>query len=84
VLSNRSVLYSHLAEDADFYTAAAMDGDDVVVASRNGFIYSLNASTREISLTTDVGREIICMTWDKTRNLIWLGGENGSLGYDCS
>jgi hypothetical protein len=81
VLSNRNVLYSHLAEDAEFYTAAAMEGDNVVVGSRNGFVFLLNATTREIKIVTDLGGEIICMSWDKARSLLWIGGENGSLGY---
>jgi hypothetical protein len=80
-LSNRNVLYSHLAEDAEFYAATATDGDSVVVASRNGFVFLLNATTREITIVTDLGGEVICMSWDKARSLIWIGGENGSLGY---
>jgi WD40 repeat protein len=74
-------LYSHLAEDAEFYTAAAMEGDSVVVASRNGFIFLLNTATRDIKIVTDLGGEIMCLSWDKARDLLWIGGENGSLGY---
>jgi len=81
VLTNRSVLYSHLGDDADFYAAAAMGGDAVAVASRTGLIYSLNASSREIRMVCDIGREISCLGWDKARNLLWIGGDHGSLGY---
>lgn len=80
VLSNRNVLYSQLGDDAEFYAAAAMEGDAVAVASRTGFIYSLNASTRDIKYVADVGREITCISWDKIKSLVWIGGENGSLG----
>ena len=57
-----------------------MDGDSVVVASRPGFVYLLNAATREIKGVADVGREITCISWDKSKNLLWIGGELGSLG----
>lgn len=80
VLSNRNVLYSHLGEDAEFFAVAAMDGDSVVVASRTGFIYLLDAGTREIKLITDVGKEVTCMSWDKEKNILWIGGEHGMLG----
>ena len=83
VLSNRSVLYSHLGDDAEFYAAVSMECDSVVVASRSGFIYQLNAGTREIKFVIDIGREITCMNWDKAQGLVWIGGENGSLGL-CS
>jgi hypothetical protein len=73
-------LYSHLAEDAEFYTAAAMDGDSVVVGSRNGFVFLLDSKTRDIKIVTDLGSEIISMSCDKARGLLWIGGENGSLG----
>jgi hypothetical protein len=75
------VLYSHLADDAEFYAAAAMTGDEVAVASRTGYIYSLDAGTREIRHVTDVRREISCISWDKERDLLWIGGDAGSLGY---
>lgn len=74
------MLYSHLGDDADFFAAAAMTGDNVAVTSRNGFIYSLNATTREIKTIADAGRDISCVSWDKARNLLWIGGEYGSLG----
>jgi hypothetical protein len=80
VLSNRNVLYSQLGDDAEFYAAAAMEGDSVAVASRTGFIYLLSASTRDIKYIADVGREITCISWDKSKCLLWIGGENGSLG----
>jgi hypothetical protein len=80
VLSNRSVLYSHLGDDADFYAAAAMEGDSVAVASRAGFIYLLNSGTREIKTIVDVGWEITSIGWDRGKALLWIGGENGSLG----
>ena len=78
------MLYSHLSDDADFYDAAAMTGDAVAVASRIGLLYSLNASTREIKTVTDIGHEISCVSWDKARNLLWIGGDYGSLGYFTS
>ena len=81
VLSNRCVLYSQLGEDADFYAAATMEGDSVVVASRPGFLYHLNASTRDIKLLTDIGREISCVAYDPSRSLLWIGGEHGCMGY---
>ena len=81
MLSNRNVLYSQLGDDAEFFAAAAMDGDSVVVASRTGFVYLLNAGTREIKCVTDIGREITSIAWDKPKGLVWIGGENGSLGY---
>jgi len=81
VLSNRNVLYSHLNDDAEFFAAAAMEGDSVAVASRSGLVYLLNATTREIRTVTDVGREITCVSWDKAKGLLWIGGENGALGY---
>jgi len=81
VLSNRNVLYSQLGDDAEFFAAAATEGDSVAVASRTGFVYLLNAGTREIKSVIDIGREITCITWDKSNNLLWIGGENGSLGY---
>jgi hypothetical protein len=74
-------LYSHLGDDADFYAAAAMAGDNVAVASRTGFVYALNASSREIKMVADIGGEISCLSWDKIRNLLWIGGDHGSLGY---
>src|SRR5579859_4272760 len=61
-----------------------MEGDTVAVASRSGLVYSLNATTREIKTVTDVGREITCVSWDKAKGLLWIGGENGSLGYFLS
>lgn len=73
-------MYSQLGDDAEFYAAAVMDGDSVVVAARTGFVYLLNASTRDIKCVADVGREITCISWDKCRSLLWIGGENGSLG----
>jgi hypothetical protein len=75
------VLYSQLGEDAEFFAAAATEGDSVVVVSRPGFVYHLNTSTREIKLITDIGREITCIAHDLLRNLLWIGGENGCLGY---
>ena len=81
VLSNRNVLYSQLGDDAEFFAAAATEVDSVVVASRTGFVYLLDAGTREIKSITDIGREITCIAWDKPNNLLWIGGENGSLGY---
>jgi len=57
-----------------------MEGDSVVVASRSGLVYLLNATTREIRNVTDVGREITCVSWDKTKGLLWIGGEYGALG----
>lgn len=77
-------MYSHLNDDAEFFAAAAMEGDFVAVASRTGFIYLLNATTREIKTVTDVGREITCVSWDKAKGLLWIGGENGALGYILS
>ena len=58
-----------------------METESVVVASRPGFLYHLNASTREIKLITDIGREITCLVWDPSRGLLWIGGENGCLGF---
>jgi len=81
VLSNRNVLYSQLGDDAEFFAAAATDGDSVVVASRTGFVYLLNAGTRDIKSVADIGREITCIAWDKSNSLLWIGGENGSFGY---
>lgn len=81
MLSNRNVLYSHLNDDAEFYDAAAMTGDSVAVVSRTGFVYLLNSTTREIKVVTDVQREITCVSWDKEKDLLWIGGEHGSLGY---
>ena len=80
-MSNRNVLYSHLNDDAEFYDAAAMNGDAVAVISRTGFVYLLNSTTREIKVVTDVQREITCASWDKDRGVLWIGGEHGSLGY---
>jgi hypothetical protein len=80
VLSNRNVLYNHLNDDAEFYAVAAMDADSVAVASRAGLVYSLDATSREIKLVTDIGQEITCFSWDRRRDLLWIGGENGSLG----
>jgi hypothetical protein len=80
-LANRNVLYSHLNDDAEFYDAAAMTGDSIAVVSRTGFVYLLNATTREIKVITDVQREITCASWDKDRDVLWIGGEHGSLGY---
>jgi hypothetical protein len=77
-------LHSHLGEDAEFYAAAAMDGDSVAVASRAGFVYLLNAANREISIVTDIRREITCISWDKAKDLLWVGGEHGTLGYPTS
>jgi hypothetical protein len=57
-----------------------MEGDSVVVASRSGLVYLLNATTREIRNVTDVGREITCVSWDKAKGLLWIGGEYGALG----
>ena len=74
------MLYSQLGDDAEFFAAAAVDGDSVVIASRTGFLYLLNAGTREIKSLTDLGREITCIAWDKSNNLLWVGGEHGSLG----
>ena len=73
-------MYSQLGDDAEFYAAAAMEVDSVVVASRTGFIYLLNASTRDIKCVADVGREVTCISWDKMKSCLWIGGENGSLG----
>jgi hypothetical protein len=81
VLGSRNVLYSHLADDAEFYAAAAMTGDEVAVASRTGYIYLLDAGTREIRHVTDIRQDISCISWDKARGLLWIGGESGSLGY---
>ena len=74
-------MYSHLNDDAEFFAAAAMEGDSIAIASRTGLIDLLNASTRVIKTVTDVGREITCVSWDKAKGLLWIGGENGSLGY---
>ena len=57
-----------------------MEGDSVAVASRAGFIYLLNAGTREIKSVADVGWEITSIGWDRAKGLLWIGGENGSLG----
>jgi hypothetical protein len=57
-----------------------MEGDAVAVASRTGFVYHLDAGSREIKSVTDIGQEITCISWDKAKGLIWIGGENGSLG----
>jgi hypothetical protein len=73
-------LYSQLGEDAEFFAAAPLEGDSAVIASRPGFIYHLDTSTREIKLVTDVGREITCIAYDPSRSLLWIGGENGCLG----
>ena len=81
VLSNRNVLYTHLSDDAEFYAAATITGDTVAVASRAGYIYSVDTATREIKLVSDVEREITCIAYDKPRSLLWIGGEHGCLGY---
>jgi hypothetical protein len=75
------VLYTHLSDDAEFYAAATITGDTVAVASRAGYIYSLDTATREIKLVSDVEREITCIAYDKPRSLLWIGGEHGCLGY---